>query len=269
MKESENPKEIEFPTSAGVLAPSDHSPKGLRAWISETCRYLGVSPTEFAKYASLAPSTINRFLRNLDEANLSARTIEALLETARKIEIEALLETAGKIVKGVDFIDAPYLTDVAVLGDLAAGSFRPYKAWTGPLYRLRLPIRAPFHRAKMGAFEVSDDHAAPIFPKGSIVVVSPFSPTNLEPLDGEYIAIFRHGDGPNKGLMEYTIRRFVVSPSGGAWLVTINSKSGIDDVFLGDMATYRNEDLNIHKRPHALVIQSIQFHDRRKLALAK
>src|SRR4051794_15645086 len=78
---------IKLPLASIVGTPPDHTPAGLKAWISLTSRFLGVTPTEWAKEADLAASTVNRFLReNDDGGNLSASTIEALISAARRIE---------------------------------------------------------------------------------------------------------------------------------------------------------------------------------------
>lgn len=258
---------IEFPPSSAIPAPLDPSPDGLRSWILETCRFLQITPTELAKHASLAPSTLNRFLRGeIKNASLSASTLIGLLQTARELELDpAVIAAQDRSGEAADDDVMPYLVEVPLMGVLAINKFRPLEEWVQRIYRLRIPIRRPFHRAALAAFEVADDHAAPAFSKGSIVVVSPFNrmwkPAPLEPQDGDYLTVFRSGGNDPQGFltMECTIRQFVISPSGGAWLVPINPNTGIEDLFLGDAKNYKNRKLNI-QRPHSLVVASLKYH---------
>jgi hypothetical protein len=254
--------EPDLPSSTAIFPPADHSPAGLRAWIAATCGYLDITPTQFAKYASLAPSTINRFLRSDDTAvSLSARTIDILLEAARKVEKDVDYIAKNRAQLGAE--TGPFLIDITLAGPAAAGLFYDQNNVIR-IRHLRIPIRAPFHLHNIFALEIADDHASPVFKKGSIVVACPFRGIGgrsiLQPRDGDYVVVPQFVQEPGPFLGEWTIRRFVVSPSGGAWLVPINPQANIPDVFLSSAENYQNQASPVLKRPHSLVIESIQAH---------
>jgi hypothetical protein len=248
----------DFPQGSGVFPPSDPSPDGLREWISETCRYLRVTPTEFAKSARLAASTLNRFLRQLDEATLSARTIDALLEAAKRLEKERAPD--ANVGDPERLAELPYLIDVPTIGDVALGSFHPITRWVQKGgYRLRLPVKPPFHRMGIGAFHVKDHHAYPVFPKNSLVIATAYagrSNTDMpDPKEGDYVLVFAQSTPETKRLSELTIRRVVVSPSGDMWLTRINRDIDLPDAYMGPGESWRRAI----PRPFALIHQTVTF----------
>lgn len=85
-----------------IEAPRDLSPAGIKAWISKVSDEVGTTPTQLARAAQLAASTVNKFLRDEDPVrSLTAGTVEKLLIAARKmspareqVSVPAMLTTA-------------------------------------------------------------------------------------------------------------------------------------------------------------------------------
>jgi hypothetical protein len=236
---------IELPIASAISEPIDPSAEGLRAWIWETCRYLGISPTEFAREAKLASSTINRFMRAEagSDASLSGRTIEALLNAARSIdayqaENEPQHPTTGE---RNDQLEKPYLTSVAVIGRARAEPISTTDPiiYSPPLYWLKLPISREYLNKGLGAFEIVDDHALPTYPPGSIVIVSPLrSKIQRHPERGIVVdlgvddqediislAVLGQDTESGKTLYRASVKKFAISPGGDAWLLTPNRQA--------------------------------------------
>src|SRR5215210_1314977 len=69
-----------------LYSPRGHSAAEVRGWIKAVCTRLDVTPTQLARKAELAPSTLNRFLAGTGpNQNVSARTIDALVSAAAMI----------------------------------------------------------------------------------------------------------------------------------------------------------------------------------------
>jgi hypothetical protein len=231
--------QLEMPPASLVSEPVDHSPQALRTWLLETARYLGLTSTELAKEAGLAASTVNRFLREEDSSGLTARTIDAVIKTAKAIESEVSSEGQRRIPLG-KLEDRPYLTIIPVLGK-AGVSLQPIKSFVTKLYSVKVPVPPQFIYYAAGAYEVEDDHAAPHYPKGSVVVVAP-DRRNNEPQrilfeDQDHLAILdqtsgiRNEDG--NPLQTMTIRKLALSPSNEWWLLRLNRDfDGLPDCLL-------------------------------------
>lgn len=227
---------VDLPYAAIMAEPIDHTAEGLRTWVSEVSRFLGLTPTELAKEAGLAASTLNRFLREGD-GSLSAKTIKSILETAKKLEKE-MVDGKRLIPEGA-IEDRPYLVNVAVLGKANATNFDNIKAYTTTLYTLKIPIPRPFVFGGIGAYEVEDDHAAPEYPKGTIVIVTPTSrpgrPLPIEVFDQDHVVVFDSSNPDNRLKTSVTVRKVSKSPANEWWLLRFNRDFGdLPDAILGN-----------------------------------
>jgi hypothetical protein len=213
-----------------IRPPSDMSPDGVRAWIGEICRKVGTNPTNLAKKAELAPSTLNKFLAATDQnKNLTAATIKRLMTAAAGLYVDQFgnLPPAGEVGE-TTFYDSL----VRMVGIVQADTFQsePKLDIKSQLF-LQVPIfgrRRPNHLA----FLVGDDHGLPLYPKNSILVVG----TGLEqdpPESGDRLIVARQNQS---GAVEMTVKRLLVSPSGDVWLTAISqAASRPPDIYLGQV----------------------------------
>lgn len=162
--------DLELSRPAGVRPPWSYSKEAIREWIYETSRALGISPTEFARSANLAASTINRFLRDPDESNLNANTLGALVIAAERLDREYL---EGKRERAKQEPEPEKkVVRVPVLGVLSTHLSDKSTDFTKTKYTISVPVRRPFFSRPIGAFEVGDGHGGPEYPEGCIVIMT-------------------------------------------------------------------------------------------------
>lgn len=246
------PDDFAHPFEA-IKPPSDLSPPGLRAWLWRICRLVNVTPTELARTAAIAPSTVNKFLLDRDanpKRSLSARTLAALQKAALKVYADTL---------GQDYYlnseSAPggfQIATVAVKSELRAFAFG-LDIW--PLKRqffIQVPIPNSLSGLRFGGFAVTDDHAEQAFPYATILVATPFEIDRDTIEFAEFLIVERMNE---EGKSELTVRRFTVSPSGDMWL-TSQSRRGdrLTDVYAGktnlDWAEKPPKDMKFKLTPH-------------------
>jgi hypothetical protein len=253
------------PLVPGFSGPSEFSPDGIRMWIVQVCKSLGITPTELAREANLAASTINRFLRSSEDETLSGRTLEAITATAIRLTIER--DAAPKpLPRDTGLSEEIFRTEVPFMGKAAVGHKEVgTSAFAKHHYRLVLPIPAPYHTRWAGIYEVGDNHADPVFPKGTLLVTSFFvyrqkKPNAEKPRDGDFVGVFTDEQSTSgkegEFLRNLTFRKLVVSPSNDVWLIPINSKyPDLKDTYLGNIAEVMLEE-NRSKLPWCFVIGS-------------
>lgn len=67
--------------------PSSNDPEAVRQWIAAICQRTGLTPTQLAKEARLAVTTVTRFVNEKDgaQANLGGTTLSKLTQTASRL----------------------------------------------------------------------------------------------------------------------------------------------------------------------------------------
>jgi hypothetical protein len=226
-----------------IRMPSEPTLEGLRTWILGVSEYLGVTPTEIARTAEVAPSTINKFLADTTQTKgLTAKTLQKLVRAASDIHNRKFGEAYAHRPRDSHADPAGYsVVNVRVASSLRADSFKASHLWplqqqffTSVLIPNVLRTGAgPEESLKPGGFQgfvVADTHADRSFPRSTVVIGAPFSLETDNPEPGQHFVVSR---SDSDGKTELTIRLFMVSPSGDMWLLSRASAGQLPDVHLG------------------------------------
>lgn len=224
-------EDLSDPTGAGI----DHELRSyevpeIRRWLKVMCRLAGLSPTQLAKAAGLAPSTINRFLNSDVKHRLSASTLKKI-DSAATIAYDERVKVAWgqrsldkDNIRGFELIEYPSnVMDqtvspkfVRVLGHVQAGDWREAIEW--PHEDQYVVGNPPFHEHRLDpkfGLEVRGTSMNRVFPPGTIVLCVPFMYVDRNPIPTEKVLVQRRQ--PN-GLIEATIKEFQIDDHGRAWL---------------------------------------------------
>jgi hypothetical protein len=228
MSESEPHRKLNLePRFAFVGTPSDVSPAGIRRWIADVTARLEITPTELARKAGLAPSTLNRFLAETDPTrNLSGRTITALIRAGQEMANFPDPLTFDHLSAFDDESStSTYLVEIIVLG-VVKDEFLPEIQWEPEdTYTVKLPIPAPYHRHSLLALEVGDSHASKIYPFGSLVIAIPFDSLHRGPVHGEKVVVLEINEND---WVKASIFEYLQSPSNDGWLIPLGHEAGIE-----------------------------------------
>jgi hypothetical protein len=220
-----------------LAAPQDHSPDGIRTWIRGICAAIGSNPTQLSLDAGLAASTINRFMRSTDpEKNISATTIQVLLDAANLAVAHGNIIDRSESIGREEVPEAvSSLVTVPVVGRALEGAFVRNHQWNiAGTYQVHIPIPLPYAMRPLFGIEISDDHAAHMYPAGSIVVVISMKDMMPGLASGERILVLTENKTEE---VETTIREYHLSPNGDAWLVGLGGPS--PDIYLGKSGEHR------------------------------
>jgi hypothetical protein len=213
-----------------VPYPEDLTPDGIRAWIVAACKVLEISPTELARLADIAPSTVNKFLGEKgSKRGLTSRTIETLVRTASRHEGDKFGSRVRPLSSDSPGFSAP---PIRVAASLKMQVFKASYAWDArDQFFVHVPIPDRFYRQPMMGFAVADDHAGNIYPFGSILIASKFQPETDPINQGEWFVVSR---GDESGGIELTVRQVMVSPNDDLWLISMAAdRSSMPDIYLG------------------------------------
>lgn len=210
------------------LVPNDLSEGTVRNWIWDLCKYLDVTPTELARSAGMAPSTLNRFLARGGTgsgANLSGRTISKL----QKVAVEILQTHAprsnlerSRPLKGTSW------RRIQVTASLQEGILFTEHEWSKKeAFWVEVPL--PDWVERVEGFALADDHADSVYPYGSILIATPHF--KLE--DGDRLVVSRTEAEAGTDVTELSLRQLKISPNGDAWLVSMASEGRRPDAFIG------------------------------------
>ena len=191
--------------------PTDTTPDGLRKWIADATTTFEVSTTELAREADLAPSTLNRFVRNTGgRDSLSANTIQAISTAMRGMALLKKLRSGAYTLRTVD---------AEVIGKIGAsgGTFElPNKE----RHTLRVPPPLALFRSRLlGVRHLeflggNPKEATAERTKDSIYIGTPGRALD-RPQDGTRFIVHR----AEADSVVTEIRTVVIDPSGRAWLM--------------------------------------------------
>ncbi len=215
------------------LKPTGHSPEAIRRWIAAVCRRLNTTPTELARRADLAPSTVNRFLSgNSKNNNVSASTISKLteataniyydfLQTAsaedgtfiEKVEVEA--NWAGKPVTSFD----KTIIQVPVIGFVSSNTWNSQTELPREeRYNVSIPISNIYANLPIIGLEVRGGTSNSKFPNTSIIICVPYYALDRDPLHEEFVVVNRKNRFDN---IESQVRQYMKSDYGEDWLIAL------------------------------------------------
>ena len=192
------------------------APDEVRRWIKAWARALQVKPTELARRAGLAPSTLNRFLAGQDASkkspkNLSANTLHRLSEVMQDAIGEAfardtVFDRLGREHEAAR--DPQYEVRWAdVVGVVEAGRIQDSAEWLpGDRTRLAVPIPRLYRGQPVIGLEVRGASMNQVYPHGSVIVCVTLSPIDRPPRHGMRVVVHRKsGRGLEATVMEYRV----------------------------------------------------------------
>jgi hypothetical protein len=272
-----------------IRLPSEPSAEALRAWILKVTEYLGISPTELARQAQVAPSTVNKFVADATASRgLTAKTMEKLFQAAAEIHNNKFGVARFQSVKEPDpKLDPSGFTvvHVRVATALRRGFFKKSHLWPVEQQFFVSVMMPNLLRTGKGREEsilpnglvgmvVADHHAERTFEKSTILIVKPFDPETESPQPGEQFVVSRTDP---EGKIELSVRQFMVSPSGDMWLLSQSAIERVPDVHLGRVefeikyeeqqdfritqeADYRLEfKVILELKPHTIEFEALTF----------
>lgn len=236
---------------ARKLTPLSHSPAGLRSWLNHMTKALEVTPTELARKAEVAPSTLNRFIQGDDGSkNLGARTIAKLVAALIPLYRE-------KQNLAHNFSDEPLgyaAVSVRVAASVRCGIFRTSHVWPAEeQFYVQVPLPSS-RTTRLVGLVVADDEAATAYPYGTIVIAKAVDEaTSLT--TGQRLVVTIANE---LGETEIALRALVISPNQDAWLTSLSGRSGTPDVYLGKTSELApTQRVGTHKIDF-VIISSIQ-----------
>jgi transcriptional regulator with XRE-family HTH domain len=221
------------------LMPSAFDPNEVQRWIKALLRRLEITPTQLAKAANLAPSTLTRFVSgSAKHTNLSAKTIEALMAAGTDLLIKAMPTKEEEFKREEQKSDdgftnfepelSPTLLQVKVRGPIKSGlATRSFEYPPERQIPLTVPIPKVYAYHPIIALEVLDDVAAGPFSKGTIVFTVPFYSLGRAPFFEEFVVVHEQ-TGRVGGVFEASLRQFVMDPHGFAWLLPAPGREKTD-----------------------------------------
>lgn len=224
-------EDLSDPTGAGqdhVLR--NYEADEIRRWIKVMCRMAGMSPTQLARAASVAPSTLNRFLNNPSVKHKPSTTTLGKIEGAASLAYSDRVKITwgrkqyppfgpsedrhlGDIKKPFDLNLLPV---VDVIGAVEAGTWVEGIEW--PVEdRFTVPIiEFPgFEGSPKYALEVYGDSMNEVYPPGSIIICVHPIHVDRNPLPGERVVVRQTSEN---GLSEFTVKEFQIDNKGQPWL---------------------------------------------------
>lgn len=226
-------EDLEDPTGeqkAHVLR--SYEPEEIRRWIKVLCRMSGLWPTELARNAGVAPSTVNRFVYNEDAKHRpSSRTLQKL-DYAAAVgfgdRVGVTYEQPGATYDEHEYAEYPdepleegqsakgkYHSTV-VVGRVQAGDWQEAFEWDEDD---RYPVPGIATQEMLlepkFALEVWGDSMDLVYPADSVLVCVPLRFVDRNPVPGERVIVVRRD---KNGLVEATVKEFQMDASGQAWL---------------------------------------------------
>lgn len=199
-----------------------------RAFIRKAANWAGWTPTELARAAGLAPSTLNRFLNQEVAHVLSAKTLDAIRTAVAghfgsssdytPDQVQTLLRRIEAGVEdptaNVTLLGSPNLD---VCGAVQAGSFTEAVEWPhDDRYPSPLAEDPRYSSFMQYVLEVRGNSMDELYPEGSFVICVRFMDLQRSPVVSEIVVTLRrdsHHDG-----YEATLKELRQAPDGSYWL---------------------------------------------------
>lgn len=220
-----------------------------RRFVRGLCELTDWTPTELARAADLAPSTLNRFLNSREAKHtLSQRSLLKLVDAAEeRIRLMAsegsgmaqILSNSAEFIRWAeahsfplqdrldaliadhDAFDRGDPNTVTVIGHVQAGDWREAILWDPEdRYPSFAPATGWLAKMKRQAFEVRGDSMDELYPPGTILVTVSLIEINRDPRPGEKVIVNRRD---KHGFIEATVKEYQVDSDGNHWLVPRSS----------------------------------------------
>lgn len=214
-----------FATSAPRHQPSALDVNSVRAWARNALRGSKLTPTEWARTAKLAPSTLNRFLKSESDNNLSASTLSRLINAMQEINQHGVIRHGGELT--TFGIPASYRVPmIAYLDDKIKEEFEYSK---DEEFYIDVPIPNDFAGFNFGVeLEIDRFHD---YPKGSIFVCSLATRAfNTLKTGQKFLFHQRTREGVSS-----SVRRLSIDPEGQRWLTRLAGDTEAKAFFFEDI----------------------------------
>jgi SOS-response transcriptional repressor LexA len=189
-----------------------------------------MEPSNLARAANLAPSTVNRVLSGEQHTVISTLTIAALTRAVERRLAEfgdparrQQWESAIKEWNALATLN-PELRGIEVVGHVLAGEWQTALKWPrNARYRVDLPMRAEL-AGKAFALEIRGHGMDREYPAGTVAVCVRYSDLGREPRPKENVVCYHHD---RDGRVEATIKKLEVDAQGRRWLVPQSTDPGL------------------------------------------
>lgn len=202
------------------LRPAGHSPEAIRRWIAAICRRLSTTPTELARRAKLAPSTVNRFLSGRgNNENVSASTIAKLTDAANSLfdefmEKNSTLEEFSKNIEvesnWAGAIESSFdktIIKVPIVGFISSEFWNVQtELKKEDRYEISVPIQNYYRNLPIIGLEMRGGTSNKKYTNTAILICVPYYALDREPVDGEFVVVNRKGAGEQ---VEVTVRQYI------------------------------------------------------------
>lgn len=197
--------------------PTDFSPDALRLWISEACQLLKITPTELARAADIAPSTINKFMLSAgSNKSLSGRTMDTVVKAALRMHIDRIGRRQVQAITSRNPAGAA-ASIVRVGASVKRGAFAESHRWDSEdLFHVSVLTPNKIQRPLLG-FLMEDDQAGAALPYGTILVGAKVDPESDVAEAGDWFVVSQKDQA---GQTEITVRKLAISPNGDMWLIS-------------------------------------------------
>lgn len=209
-----------------------------REWINRIISILRTTPTNLAREAGLTPSTINRFLKQVDSpANISASTMAAIMSAAERMIYKLYGEDGswdnfvGKMSHVAQHLGASgfskALREVKILSNVEAGKFRntpslEYEEKNS--YQIKVPVSAAHRDRPVFGIDYFTTRSGHTLCDEDILIAVPLwiSPYDFDEGDRLIVNRFEPGVG-----IETTLREVISDGRGVHWLVGVDQEADI------------------------------------------
>lgn len=188
-------------------------PDVVRRWIITLCRATGLTPTQLAKEARLAVTTLTRFVNDKEgkQKNLGGNTLAKLRQAAAKL----LAERGAKMPVVKASTDEWGFQTVEVIGQVLASEWRGAPEWgQAERYLMPVPVNAFYRDKSVVGWEVKGNDVEQLYPANSIVIAVPFDELGRLPNHGDRVVVCR----THRSTFECTIKEYRLDDEGKAWL---------------------------------------------------
>jgi len=267
-------EDLSDPTGQGQMhILRSNEPDEVRRWMKAMCVLADKTPSQLAKEAGLAPSTINKFLNNPEYKHIpSTRTLGMFSMAADSAYTDRVKIGYGQgqwpessygytepgragvppFTQRVDQIVVPFRESAMVLGTVQAGIYSEASEWP-PDDRYPVPVLddPDFYVCPKFGLEVAGDSMDLVYPPGSIVVCVTLPHVDRNPLPGERVVVQRRNSANE---IEATLKEYQIDNDGVPWLWPRSSNPDFQSPIRYDQDAQQGDEVRIT----AIVIMSIQ-----------
>ena len=212
-----------------ALKPEGLDAEAVRSWLARMISTFEITATEWARHASLAPSTLNRFLKSDTPANLSANTISALAHVMQTLIDQDRIRVRSAV--GYEPLPAArQVWTVPIIGELLDRASKAGFEWQNEFeYEVKVPLPKDFINYSFG-IEVGSTRYFQ-YPLRSILICDP-AQRNLNDIRvGQKFLLHRR----TGNAVVSSLGRVSLDPEGQRWLTKLPGDAETKAFYLEDI----------------------------------